>query len=173
MYIPPGADNNYMVTFVQLSDAAPHAVAGDFRFVVNALESPSFVRTGADLEFKLNLSLKEALLGWSRCARAVDHLKWAVVASHASLRSWARREIIHPNGSRIVVNMTDITVPGAVGAGVIASPHCQACACDNLRWLQQRNRFECELAACRSFVSSPRRSLSRTCRSCLATSSSL
>jgi hypothetical protein len=65
--IPPGADSNYLVTYAGMAHAGPFVTPGNVRFVVNALEHPSFVRTGADLTIETQLSLREALFGWSRC----------------------------------------------------------------------------------------------------------
>lgn len=68
LLIPPGADSLYTITLTGLGDEVAFKQPGDVKFVVNVLKDGLYTRNGSDLVRHLDLTLKEALLGWNRCA---------------------------------------------------------------------------------------------------------
>lgn len=66
VYIPPGADTQYAVTLHGLGPEEPFKTPGDFKLVVDTLPHEKFTRNGSDLIVHVELSLREALLGWNR-----------------------------------------------------------------------------------------------------------
>mmetsp|Transcript_18429 Transcript_18429/g.37599 ORF Transcript_18429/g.37599 Transcript_18429/m.37599 type:complete len:374 (-) Transcript_18429:46-1167(-) len=70
--VEKGMPDGHVITFEQQSDESPDKMAGDLKFKVNTLPHHLFRRKGNDLRMKMRLSLREALLGFSRKVEHVD-----------------------------------------------------------------------------------------------------
>jgi len=64
--ITPGMPEEHELTFPGEGNEAPGYAVGDVRFVVKSQQHPVFTRKGADLLMTLDISLREALIGFSR-----------------------------------------------------------------------------------------------------------
>jgi DnaJ family protein A protein 2 len=71
IYVEKGAPNGHKVTFSEKADEHPDADPGDVIFVLKEKEHERFIRKGADLYIKRDISLSEALCGYTL---EVEHL---------------------------------------------------------------------------------------------------
>jgi DnaJ-class molecular chaperone len=84
--IPPGVDDKEIIILRDCGNTSSNELKGDVKFIVSIENSPIFERSGMDLVFKKQLTLKESLCGFSF-------------------------EIIHPNGKQLILNnMTNRTI---------------------------------------------------------------
>jgi DnaJ-class molecular chaperone len=84
--IPPGVDDKEMIILRDCGNTSSSDVKGDMKFIVSIENSSVFDRSGMDLVFKKQLTLKESLCGFSF-------------------------EIVHPNGKQLILNnMTNRTI---------------------------------------------------------------
>ncbi|KAI9346086.1 hypothetical protein DFJ73DRAFT_838273 [Zopfochytrium polystomum] len=70
--IERGMQDGQRIVFEHEGDEHPDQAAGDVVFTVQTLPHPVFIRTGNDLRIKRNISLKEALLGFSFSLKHLD-----------------------------------------------------------------------------------------------------
>jgi DnaJ-class molecular chaperone len=63
--IPPGIDNNEKILLQNKGHCVNDVVNGDVYLTIQVINQSSFQREGLDLFFKKNISLKEALLGFT------------------------------------------------------------------------------------------------------------
>jgi DnaJ family protein A protein 2 len=71
IYVEKGAPNGHKVVFSEKADEHPDADPGDVIFVLKEKEHERFIRKGADLYIKRDISLAEALCGYTL---EVEHL---------------------------------------------------------------------------------------------------
>jgi DnaJ-class molecular chaperone len=84
--IPAGVDDKEIIILRDCGNTSSNEVKGDMKFIVSIETSPVFERSGMDLIFKKQLTLKESLCGFSF-------------------------EIVHPNGKQLILNnMTNRTI---------------------------------------------------------------
>lgn len=67
-----GVPEGHSVTFEMESDQSPDVIPGDIVIVLKTKEDPNFVRKGDDLETTMRLTLREALLGFTKSIRHMD-----------------------------------------------------------------------------------------------------
>jgi len=67
-----GMPDKHQIVFEQEADEQPDTTPGDVIFRVNTLPHKRFVRNGDDLSIKMNISLLEALVGFSKIIRHLD-----------------------------------------------------------------------------------------------------
>ena len=70
--IERGHDNGAQIKFPRMSEQKPGQIPGDVIFVLKTKEHGRYVRRGNDLHMGINLTLKEALLGFSRTFQHLD-----------------------------------------------------------------------------------------------------
>jgi len=84
--IPAGIDDKEIIILRDCGNTSSNELKGDVKFIVSIENSPIFERSGMDLIFKKQLTLKESLCGFSF-------------------------EIVHPNGKQLILNnMTNRTI---------------------------------------------------------------
>ena len=84
--IPPGVDDKEIIILRDCGNTSVNELKGDVKLIVTIETSPVFERSGMDLVFKKQLTLKESLCGFSF-------------------------EIVHPNGKQLILNnMTNRTI---------------------------------------------------------------
>jgi len=71
VHIPRGASNGHKLTFYEMGDEIPDGAAGDVFIVLDVQEHAVFKRKGCDLYLRRDISLVEALCGFSM---EIDHL---------------------------------------------------------------------------------------------------
>jgi len=69
--IEKGMPDNHEIVFEKASEQSPDSVPGDVILVLRTLPHPRYTRNGNDLHTELTISLKEALLGFTK---HIDHL---------------------------------------------------------------------------------------------------
>jgi DnaJ-related protein SCJ1 len=87
--VEKGMPEDYHITFEQEADEAPDITPGDVIFKIKTSPHKRFVRQGNDLYTKMNVSLLEALVGFSR-------------------------RIPHLDGHKVQIDKQDITKPGEI-----------------------------------------------------------
>lgn len=70
--VEKGMKNNQKIKFTGEADEAPDTIPGDVVFVVQEREHDRFKRKGADLVLTMNLTLSEALCGFTRTITHMD-----------------------------------------------------------------------------------------------------
>lgn len=70
--VEPGTPNDFVIRFNGEGDEIPGAVAGDLEVRVNVKKHKNFQREGADLVIDKEISLKQALLGFSFTVKFLD-----------------------------------------------------------------------------------------------------
>ncbi len=70
--IERGQPEGHVHTFERAGEQTPGMIAGDVRVIVQTEPHAAFVRNGDDLELELPISLRQALLGFSRELRHLD-----------------------------------------------------------------------------------------------------
>jgi len=92
--VPKGVNDGKRLVYRYEGDEIPGAKAGDLAVEIQIQKHPKFERKGADLYYKLNISLLEALTGFET---VINHFngKSFVVKSKPG-------EIINPNGKKTV-----------------------------------------------------------------------
>ena len=96
--IPKGIDNNEIIIVRDRGNVINEQIKGDLKLIINVENNTEFVRNGLDVIYKKNLSLKEALCGFSF---NVKHLN----GSQLCMNNTSKRNIIKPNFKKIVPNM--------------------------------------------------------------------
>jgi DnaJ family protein A protein 2 len=71
IFVEKGAVDGHKITFSGKADEHPDADPGDVVFTLKQKEHPTFIRRGADLYVKKDISLREALCGFTL---EIDHL---------------------------------------------------------------------------------------------------
>eukprot|EP01100_Stratorugosa_tubuloviscum_P009217 TRINITY_DN3849_c0_g1_i1.p1 TRINITY_DN3849_c0_g1~~TRINITY_DN3849_c0_g1_i1.p1 ORF type:complete len:372 (-),score=134.38 TRINITY_DN3849_c0_g1_i1:124-1239(-) len=87
--IERGVPNDHTISFDQQADETPDTQPGNLNFVVKTLKHKLFERVGNDLRMELTISLKEALVGFSRTLKHLD-------------------------GHTVVIERNEVTAPGFV-----------------------------------------------------------
>jgi len=92
----PGWKEGTRIRFAELGDEAPNVTPADVVFVVKQLPHPRFTRAGDDLIVTLDITLKEALCGFSREVVTIDdrhvHIQATEVVTPGSVK------VIHGEG---------------------------------------------------------------------------
>lgn len=70
--IEPGMNDGETVTMYGEGDASVESMAADLVFQIQASPHATFVRKGTDLHMKMKISLKQALVGFSRSIKHLD-----------------------------------------------------------------------------------------------------
>jgi DnaJ-class molecular chaperone len=76
IFIEKGAPDGHQVTYKDAADEFINVRSGNVIFKVTQLAHSKFTRAGNDLKIRINISLKEALLGFTR---EITHLDGHVV----------------------------------------------------------------------------------------------
>jgi DnaJ-class molecular chaperone len=82
--IPAGADTHYSIRLPGMGNEVPFKTPGDAKIVVNALPDGLYQRNGSELTLHVDLSLKEALLGWNRTLTHPNGTKFGVIYDRMS-----------------------------------------------------------------------------------------
>jgi len=82
--IERGADDGAKITFERASEQTPGEIPGDVRITLTTASHAVFSRNGRDLSMELRISLKQALLGFSRTIRHLDGHEVLISASNVS-----------------------------------------------------------------------------------------
>lgn len=93
MRVKPGWKKGTKVTFENMGDERPGALAGDVVYVVSEKEHPVFKRVGNDLVLKVEVPLVNALTGWTFSFRLLGGEKMS-----CSFQD----EIIHPDYEKVI-----------------------------------------------------------------------
>jgi len=70
--IERGMPDKYDIVFEQEGDETPDTTPGDVIFKINTIPHKKFVRNGDDLHMKMNISLLEALVGFTKIIKHLD-----------------------------------------------------------------------------------------------------
>lgn len=71
--IERGMENGKKVVFREKADEMPGAITGDVVLIVQQAEHKLFKRQGAHLTMEKDITLKDALCGYTLCAPALEH----------------------------------------------------------------------------------------------------
>eukprot|EP00397_Hematodinium_sp_SG-2012_P005996 GEMP01006022.1.p1 GENE.GEMP01006022.1~~GEMP01006022.1.p1 ORF type:complete len:470 (+),score=90.43 GEMP01006022.1:456-1865(+) len=71
-HIERGMKDGDVITFPNMGEQRPGVIPGDVIFKLKQQKDTRFERTGYDLHYKLDISLKEALLGFKRTIKHLD-----------------------------------------------------------------------------------------------------
>jgi|LakMenE18May11ns_1017448.scaffolds.fasta_scaffold9952437_7 DnaJ-class molecular chaperone len=63
--IPQGVDNNEVIHIENKGHSINDSIRGDVRIIIQLINNTPFIRNGLDLIYRKNITLKEALLGFS------------------------------------------------------------------------------------------------------------
>lgn len=96
--IPPGIDDNEIITISGKGNVNTSNIKGDVKIAVKLIDNPVFSRRGLDLIFKKTISLKESLCGFSI---DINHLNGKVL----SLNNKTNRAIVSPQFRKTVPNL--------------------------------------------------------------------
>ena len=96
--IPPGIDKDEMIIMRDCGNTVSADLKGDIKFIVKVNGSDLFERHGMDLLHKRNISLKEALTGFSF---EITHVNGKVLC----LNNLKNRTIISPNYRKTIPNL--------------------------------------------------------------------
>jgi len=96
--IPQGIDNNEIIIMRDCGNTVSAELKGDIKFVVQVTKSDMYERQGMDLVHKRQISLKEALTGFSF---EITHLNGKMLC----LNNLKNRTIITPNYKKIIPNL--------------------------------------------------------------------
>ena len=72
MWIEKGTPDGHVLTYKEAADEYINVKAGSVLFEVHVMEHPVFERKGDDLKTRVHISLKEALLGFTRTLTHLD-----------------------------------------------------------------------------------------------------
>lgn len=81
LQLKPGWKAGTKITFTGEGDEKPNGMVQDIQFVLEEKKHPVFTREGDDLKMTIELSFKEALLGWSRTIDTIDGKKLPIARS--------------------------------------------------------------------------------------------
>lgn len=93
--IPPGTDENEVIIMRDCGNFVREDLKGDVKFVIGVKNETAFTRQGMDLIYKKQLSLKEALTGFSV---EIPHISGKLLA----LNNKTNSTIIHPNYKKVI-----------------------------------------------------------------------
>ncbi|KAK9455198.1 hypothetical protein V1511DRAFT_499743 [Dipodascopsis uninucleata] len=108
IYIAPGSKNGDRIILEGEADQEPGKKTGNIVFALHELPDPFFQRKGSDLRAKVQISLAEALCGFSRCL--LEHLDGRVIRV-----TIPAGKVIRPNDILIIKN-EGMPVKGGGGA---------------------------------------------------------
>lgn len=114
-HIPPGTRHGDSIEIEGAGNVRPGMQAGDVVVRVVQLSNRIFQRDGDDLQFNISLSLREALLGWSR---EVTHLDGRTVVVSSALRDQGNMARTTAIGEVVVVRGEGM--PKKVGSSITA-----------------------------------------------------
>lgn len=97
VHIPAGIDNNEMMIYRNKGNVLNDQIKGDVKIIINIKNDTNFIRKGLDLYFKKQISLKEALCGFSFELEHVDGRQFRINNGNGS--------VISLNYSKIVPNL--------------------------------------------------------------------
>eukprot|EP01114_Cavostelium_apophysatum_P009705 TRINITY_DN2294_c0_g1_i1.p1 TRINITY_DN2294_c0_g1~~TRINITY_DN2294_c0_g1_i1.p1 ORF type:complete len:372 (+),score=70.59 TRINITY_DN2294_c0_g1_i1:158-1273(+) len=72
VYVERGMPDGHGIVFEQENDESPEVTPGDVIFKISTTPHKRFVRVGDDIHMKLNISLLEALVGFTKTVRHLD-----------------------------------------------------------------------------------------------------
>jgi DnaJ family protein B protein 4 len=93
--IPAGVDNEEVIVLRDCGNTVNEQLKGDVKFIVRVAGHPEFTRHGMDLILKKQLSLKEALTGFSF---EVIHVNGKLL----TLNNKTKSTVIHPNYKKTI-----------------------------------------------------------------------
>ena len=96
--IPPGIDDNEIITISGKGNVNSSNTKGDVKIAVKLIDDSVFTRRGLDLIFKKTISLKESLCGFSI---DINHLNGKIL----SLNNQTNRAIVSPRFRKTVPNL--------------------------------------------------------------------
>lgn len=96
--IPPGIDNGEIIIMRDCGNTVSHELKGDIKFIVKVEPSGTYERRGMDLLHKRNITLKEALTGFSF---ELTHINGKLLC----LNNLKNRTIISPNYQKTIPNL--------------------------------------------------------------------
>jgi DnaJ-class molecular chaperone len=95
--IPPGIDDNEIIVLSNKGNSINHASFGDVKLIINVKNDTNFIRNGLDLTINKNISLKDALCGFSFELKYINNKTYTINNSSGN--------IIPPNYKKIIPNM--------------------------------------------------------------------
>ena len=96
--IPAGVDQDELIIMNDCGNTVSHDLKGDIKFIVKIKPSPLFERYGMDLIYKKQITLKEALTGFSF---DLVHVSGKMLC----LNNNTNRTIIKPNYKKVISNL--------------------------------------------------------------------
>tara|TARA_Y100000389_G_scaffold121992_1_gene119395 strand:- start:2422 stop:3417 length:996 start_codon:yes stop_codon:yes gene_type:complete len=96
--VPPGADDNEMITLKEMGNTNKKNKKGDIKVTIKLEKDPLFSRKGLDLICHKQVTLKEALCGFQF---EISHLNGKLL----SLNNHKNKAIIHPRFRKTVPNL--------------------------------------------------------------------
>jgi DnaJ-class molecular chaperone len=93
--IPAGIDDNEIIILRDRGNSIDDKIRGDIKIIVGVQNNTKLVRHGLDLVYKTNISLKEALCGFSI---ELDHLNGKKI----TLNNTVNKSIVKPNFKKVV-----------------------------------------------------------------------
>jgi|Laugresbdmm110sn_2_1035109.scaffolds.fasta_scaffold00372_9 DnaJ-class molecular chaperone len=109
--VPPGTDDNEMITVEGKGNVANEQQKGDVKITIQVVNNTVFRRKGLDLIFRKGISLKESLCGFSF---ELPHLNGKIL----NLNNKNNATIIKPNFKKVIPGL-GLTRDGATGNMVI------------------------------------------------------
>lgn len=95
--IPPGIDDNEIIVLSGKGNSINHASFGDVKLIINVNNDTNFIRNGLDLTINKDISLKDALCGFSFELKYINNKTYTINNSSGN--------IIPPNYKKIIPNM--------------------------------------------------------------------
>ena len=96
--IPPGIDENEMILLKDKGHVLNEATKGDVKLTIQITNNTPFKRMGLDIVYKRNITLKEALCGFTF---DLQHLN----GKQLCLNNNVNKTIIKPNSKKVIPNM--------------------------------------------------------------------
>ena len=95
--IPTGMDDNEIIVLSNKGNSINHACLGDVKLIINVKNDTDFIRNGLDLTINKNISLKDALCGFSFELKYINNKIYTINNSSGN--------IIPPNYKKIIPGM--------------------------------------------------------------------
>lgn len=95
--IPPGMDDNEIIVLPNKGNSINHTSFSDVKLVINVKNDTDYIRNGLDLTINKNISLKDALCGFSFELKYINNKTYTINNCSGN--------IIPPNYKKIIPNM--------------------------------------------------------------------
>ena len=112
--VEKGMKNGQKIKFVGEADEAPDTVPGDVVFVVQEREHNVFKRKGADLVCTIELTLSEALCGFTRTITHMDSRILKVESKPGSVIEPDAVKLIQGEVSHLVTQLSTLTIASSI-----------------------------------------------------------